>query len=180
LILKKLVTQIRKSLAPYLTIRKVEKLETLQKEGEICKQVYFIKKGSVKQYYVIEGKEFIQNLFFEGTVAALFNNFLTQTPAESYLQAIEGTELWVLDYHDFTRFSDLNPQFTAQMTILMSKVNTHRMNLLLMSDSLMRYKKVLEHEPEIIHRVPHYMVASYLGMTPETLSRIRKKITALN
>ena len=72
---KKLVTQIRKSLAPYLTTRKVEKLETLQKEGEFCKQLYFIKKGSVKQYYVIEGKEFIQNLFFEGSVAALFNNF---------------------------------------------------------------------------------------------------------
>lgn len=176
--LKQLIAQMRKSLAPYLVKKKVDKLETLQQEGSICKHLFFVHSGSVKQFYIAEGKEFIQNFFFEGSVAALFNNFMSQTPADSYLQAIEGTELLVLDYHDYCRFSHENPQFTAQMTILMSRVNTHRMNLLLMSDGLMRYKKVLEDEPEIMNRVPHYMVASYLGMTPETLSRIRKKISA--
>jgi CRP-like cAMP-binding protein len=51
------------------------------------------------------------------------------------------------------------------------------MNLLLMSDGTMRYKKILQEQPEILNRVPHYMIASYLGMTPETLSRIRKKVS---
>jgi CRP-like cAMP-binding protein len=102
---------------------------------------------------------------------------MAQTTAESYLQAIEGTVLYVLDFQNFDKFSKLNPQFTAQMTILMSKVNTQRMNLLLMSDGTMRYKKILQEQPEILNRVPHYMIASYLGMTPETLSRIRKKVS---
>ncbi len=175
--LKELVHRMKTSLVPFLYKKKVDKLETLQEEGGLCNQLYFVHSGAVKQYYIKEGKEFIQNFFFEGSVAALFNNFMAQTTAESYLQAIEGTVLYVLDFQNFDRFSKLNPQFTAQMTILMSKVNTQRMNLLLMSDGTMRYKKILQEQPEILNRVPHYMVASYLGMTPETLSRIRKKVS---
>ena len=59
---------------------------------------------------------------------------------------------------------------------MMSKMNAHRVNLLLLSDAMTRYKKFLSEEPELQHRVPQYMIASYLGMTPETLSRIRRKI----
>jgi CRP-like cAMP-binding protein len=139
--LKELVRRMKTSLVPFLYKKKVGKLETLQEEGGLCNQLYFVHSGAVKQYYIKEGKEFIQNFFFEGSVAALFNNFMAQTTAESYLQAIEGTVLYVLDYQNFDKFSKLNPQFTAQMTILMSKANTQRMNLLLMSDGTMRYKK---------------------------------------
>ena len=58
----------------------------------------------------------------------------------------------------------------------MSRMNANRVNLLLMSDGLLRYKKFLENEPEVTQRVPQYMFASYLGMSPETLSRIRKRM----
>ena len=55
-------------------------------------------------------------------------------------------------------------------------MNANRINLLLMSDGLLRYQKFLEKEPEVTQRVPQYMIASYLGMSPETLSRIRKRM----
>ena len=100
-----MVHRMKTSLVPFLYKKKVDKLETLQEEGGLCNQLYFVHSGAVKQYYIKEGKEFIQNFFFEGSVAALFNNFMAQTTAESYLQAIEGTVLYVLDFQNFDRFS---------------------------------------------------------------------------
>jgi len=163
-------------LLPFMYLKKVKRKETLLKAGEICDHIFLIKKGAIKQYYVSEGKEFIQHFYFEGQMASKFNSFLTQDISNAYLEAIEGTELWVLNYHNFKALSEVDPHLNGQMSILMSDMHLKRVNLLLMSDGQMRYEKFLEQEPEMINRVPHYMIASYLGMTPETLSRIRRKI----
>ncbi len=169
--------RIMEALKPFLFEKTVKKQETLLMEGDVCKNIYFVKSGAVKQYYLSEGKEFIQNFFFEGNMASAFDSFLTQTAAESYLEAIEGTELLVLSYHNFKVICSAKPEFNAQLNICMSRMNSNRVNLLLMSDGMMRYKKFLEKEPQVTQRVPQYMIASYLGMSPETLSRIRKRMS---
>ena len=165
------------ALKPFLFVKNVKKQETLLMEGDTCKNIYFVKSGAVKQYYLSDGKEFIQNFFFEGNVASAFDSFFTQTSTESYLEAIEGTELMVLSFHNFKAITSAKPEFSTQLNICVSRMNSNRINLLLMSDGMMRYKKFLEDEPQIAHRVPQYMVASYLGMNPETLSRIRKRMS---
>ena len=173
----KISMKIMEALKPFLFVKKVKKQETLVIEGDTCNKIYFVRSGAVKQYYIgDDGKEFIQNFYFEGNMAALYNCFLTQSPADAYLEAIEGTELWVLSYHNFQAISSAKPEFSNQLTICMSRMNANRINLLLMSDGLLRYQKFLEKEPEVTQRVPQYMIASYLGMSPETLSRIRKRI----
>jgi CRP-like cAMP-binding protein len=169
--------RIIETLTPFLYVKKIKKQETLLMEGDVCKNIYFVQKGAVKQYYLSDGKEFIQNFFFEGNMAAAFDSFLTQTSAESYLEAIEGTEMLVLSYHNFKAICNAKPEFSAQLNICISRMNSNRVNLLLMSDGMMRYKKFLENESQVMQRVPQYMVASYLGMTPETLSRIRKRMS---
>ena len=169
--------RIMEALKPFLFVKTVKKQETLLMEGDVCKNIYFIQSGAIKQYYLSDGKEFIQNFFFEGNMASAFDSFLTQTTAESYLEALEGTELLVLSYHNFKAICTAKPEFSAQLNICMSRMNSNRVNLLLMSDGMMRYKKFLKNEPQIMQRVPQYMVASYLGMTPETLSRIRKRMS---
>jgi CRP-like cAMP-binding protein len=174
---KNLSQRIIETLSPFLYVKKIKKQETLLMEGDVCKNIYFVQKGSVKQYYLSDGKEFIQNFFFEGNMAAAFDSFLTQTSAESYLEAIEGTEMLVLSYHNFKAICNAKPEFSAQLNICISRMNSNRVNLLLMSDGMMRYKKFLENESQVMQRVPQYMVASYLGMTPETLSRIRKRMS---
>jgi CRP-like cAMP-binding protein len=173
----RLSDKIMAALQPFLFYKKVKKKETLMIEGEVCKNIYFVRSGSVKQYYLSDGKEFIQNFFFEGNMATIFNSFLTQTESQSYLEAIEGTELMVLSFHNFKAICSAKPEFSTQLNICMSRMNSNRVNLLLMSDGMMHYKKFMENEPEIMLRVPQYMVASYLGMTPETLSRIRRKMS---
>jgi CRP-like cAMP-binding protein len=173
-----LCMQMQEALKPFLYIKKVKKKETLLAEGYICKNIYFVRKGAVKQYYLSDGKEFIQNFFFEGNMACLFDSFLSQKTSDSYLEALEGSELWVLSYHNYQKIREASPQFNLQLTLCMSKMNTHRVNLLLLSDAMTRYQRFLEEEPDIQQRVPQYMIASYLGMTPETLSRIRKKLVS--
>ena len=172
-----LCLQMQDSLKPYLQTKVVKKKETLHMEGDTCKTIYFVKKGAVKQYYLSDGKEFIQNFFFEGNMACLFDSFLTQTSSNSYWEALEGSELLVLNYHNYLRIREAFPEFNMQLTLCMSKMNAHRVNLLLLSDAMLRYKKFIDEEPLINQRVPQYMIASYLGMTPETLSRIRKKMS---
>jgi CRP/FNR family transcriptional regulator, anaerobic regulatory protein len=172
-----LCQKLMSALKPFLFVKEVKKKETLLIEGNVCKNIYFVRTGAVKQYYLSEGKEFIQNFYFEGNMASHFNSFLTQTESDSYLEAIEGTELWVMSYHNFERICQASPEFSQQLAVLMSKMNSHRVNLLLLSDAMLRYKKFLADEPELLQRVPQYMIASYLGMTPETLSRIRKRLS---
>jgi CRP-like cAMP-binding protein len=169
--------KIQEALKPFLFTKKVEKKETILLAGDICNNIFFVRKGAVKQYYIAEQKEFIQNFFFENNMACLFDSFLTQTTSSSYLEALEGSELWMLSYYNFQKICSAYPEFNQQLALCMSKMNNHRVNLLLLSDAMLRYEKFLDEEPLIQQRVPQYMIASYLGMTPETLSRIRRKIT---
>ena len=81
-----LCNQMQEALKPFLHVKKVKKKETLLTEGYVCKTIYFVRKGAVKQYYLSDGKEFIQNFFFEGNMACLFDSFLTQTQSNSYLE----------------------------------------------------------------------------------------------
>jgi len=163
-------------LEPFLQVKKVKKKELLLMDGNTCKNIYFIQKGAIKQYYLSEGKEFIQNFFFEGKMASHFNSFLSQTTSDCYLEALEDCHVLVLSYHNFQKICVKHPEFNENLAVSMAKMNTNRINLLLLTDALLRYKKLLSDEPNLLQRVPQYMVASYLGMTPETLSRIRKKL----
>jgi CRP-like cAMP-binding protein len=165
------------TLEPFLFVKKVKKKELLLIEGNTCKNIYFIQIGAIKQYYVSDGKEFIQNFFFEGNMASHFNSFLSQTTSNCYLEALEDCDLLVLSFHNFQKACETHPGFNQNLAVSMAKMNTKRINLLLLTDALLRYKKLLRDEPSILQKVPQYMVASYLGMTPETLSRIRKKLT---
>lgn len=165
-------------LKPFLQLKTTKKNEVLLQENQICKNIYFIQEGAVKEYSLDkEGKEFIVHFYFEGKMACQFDSFLSQSPSPTYLEALEGSVIWVLSYYNFKKVCETNSNFSEKVAACIAKTTANRLSLLLACDAMTRYEKFMEQESEVLLRIPHYMIASYLGIAPETLSRIRKKMS---
>lgn len=165
-------------LKPFLQLKIIKKNEVMLQENQTCKNIYFIQAGAVKEYSLDkDGREFIVHFYFEGNMACQFDSFLSESPSSTYLEALEGSVFWVLSYHDFKKVCEATANFSEKIAAGIAKITAKRMSLLLTCDAMTRYEKFMEQESEVLLRIPHYMIASYLGIAPETLSRIRRKMS---
>lgn len=172
-----------KLLEPKLRFQKLKKSEFLQTEGVICNDVTFVNSGLLKCYHVIDGKEYIEAFFSQGEYCADYCSFLLREPGKLFIEALEDCELVLLDYDsvqvlydkvkDFQKFGRLMAEFLFTQISL-------RNNSLLFESPELRYTKFSKNRPDLLQRVPQYMIASYLGVTPEALSRIRKRLLTAN
>jgi CRP-like cAMP-binding protein len=164
-----------------LTVQYLKKGELLTRNGEICKQVSFINQGLLRMFYIVEGKEVSTGFAPENHYLAQYDSFLTRQPSLGNIDALEDCQLMNLSYDNVQELYKELPVFQifgrkiAEMLFIMISSQT---NALLTLTPEERYKKVLEEQPFIIQRVPQYMIASYIGITPEHLSRLRKKMTS--
>ncbi len=165
------------SLRPFLKKKKVKKKEILLEEGSFCKEIFFVEKGALRYFSTHEGKELIRNFFFEGNMACDFQSFLNQEKSKSSIVALEDSVVYTLSFEQLQNLQNSNDKFqelNTQIFTCLAKNNAKRVGLLLLRDSKERYLRLYREESKILLRVPQYMIASYLGMMPETLSRIRK------
>lgn len=144
----------------------VQKGEILQRKGDLNTKVYFVKSGLLRSYTIDEkGKEHIFMFASENWLMA--DNVATDIPADLYIDALEESEIKIFT-KDLERLHD-SKKLIKRMGVLQKRV------IMLMSASASeRYEHFTKTYPEIIQRVPQRMIASYLGITPETLSRVRK------
>jgi len=162
-----------------LEVKHLEKGEILLSEGQVCDYVAFINKGAFRLYSLRDGQEFSTEFFFENMFFGDYVSFLTDEKAKESIQAIEDSTILILKRKDLYHFYETMNNFVNfgrliaehQFVRMCSKTD----DLLLMTYE-QRYKKIVKERPEVIQRVPQYMIASYLGITPEALSRIRKRI----
>lgn len=162
-----------------LTVQYLRKGELLTREGDICRQVSFVNRGLLRMFYRVGGKEICTGFGKENEYLAQYDSFLTRTPSSGNIDALEDCELINLSYDDMQHLYQSFPVFErfgrkiAEMLLIMISSQTNRLLTLTPEE---RYQQLQEHQSYILQRVPQYMIASYIGITPEHLSRLRKKM----
>ncbi len=162
------------------TFRQVPKKFMLVREGEITRDIYFINRGLLRLYYTKKGEEITAFIFREGLFASCLDSFLQQSPSIQNLETLEDCELLVLT---FDRLQELYEKL-PKMNILTRKVAEQRfinaqriLSSFILDSPEERYCKFEAHNQDLLQRVPQYIIASYLGITPVSMSRIRKRLS---
>jgi CRP-like cAMP-binding protein len=176
-----LTEEEREFIKNYLIVKKLRKRQYLLQEGDVCKCVAFVEKGALRLYRVDEdGSEHIVIFALEGFFITDLYSFLTNETSTCNIDAIEDSELVLItrEANDVLRklsskYQEFIFQETSEVYIQLERRITSTISLNLEE----RYKELTTNYPDIVHRVPQYMIASYMGLTPETLSRVRKRIS---
>jgi len=165
----------------HLTPKKLRKKQYLLQEGDVCKSICVVEKGALKAYVLDEtGVERITAFALEGWTMGDLYSFVKQEPATLNIDALEDCELVLISKTAHDELLQKMPKYETYFRILMTdaymalqKRTTHMITLPLEE----RYKALLEIYPEIVQRVPQHMIASYMGLSKETLSRVRGRIS---
>jgi CRP-like cAMP-binding protein len=160
--------------------KQVAKGQVLLKKGELNGKTYFVKRGCLRSYSVDEkGKEHIFMFAPEGWIISANESLLPNTPAELFIDAIEASEIEVFGREFMARFEKAPtvPRPVFAKLVKRVAVLQRRIIMLMSATALERYEDFLATYPEMAQRVPQKMIASYLGITPEALSKIRRGLT---
>lgn len=154
--------------------------EILLQYDEVCKCYYFINKGCIRLFTTTkEGTDSSRYFAFEGNFATALPSFIDQKPAREYLQTIEKSELLCISRKDFYHLVETIPEFAKIYTEILELgfiIAQKRIYGFQGFDALDKVKWLIEYQPQLLLRVSNRMVASYLGISPSTLSRIKSKL----
>jgi CRP-like cAMP-binding protein len=162
-----------------LTERECRKGEVLLQPGQSGSETYFVVKGCVREYYFVDGEERTSNFYTEGQWVLSPTGLLQAMPSAHYWVCAEDTTLVVGNeqkgqelFLRFPRFESISRKVMEQVIALQQE----RMASHIVDSPEQRYRKLLASRPDIVQRVPQYQIASYVGVKPESLSRIRKRM----
>ena len=163
--------------------RRIKKKEFLQREGEIVKYGAFVTLGCLRKYTIDEdGKEHILQFAPEEWWIGDFVSS-NKIPTRYFIDAIENSEVLLIDMPSQEQAFNAIPEMRAQYLAAIQRhaaAKDKRITAYLSASAEERYAEFLHSYPSIAHRVPQHMLASYLGISPETLSRIRKEMASGN
>jgi CRP-like cAMP-binding protein len=147
-------------------------------EGEIAAWAHFIKKGCLREWFNKDGKDITFQFFFEGQVVASIDSFMSGQPSIYTLESIEPSTIISISKENFEQLKLVYPEFKEgfQKFIFQRFQNYSRLFLSRIKDTPReRYEDLIKNHPEIIKRIPQHYIASYLGITPISLSRIKNR-----
>ncbi len=147
--------------------------------GRTCRHLYFLEKGAIRGYYHLEEKEITHWFGFENDFVTSFHSFITGEPAVENIQALEGCLVWSIskeNLHElFNRFHEIERVVRIAYERYYIRLEERFINAQFKT-AAERYEQLLAEQPHILERVPLGQVAAYLGISQETLSRIRGRL----
>lgn len=155
---------------------KFRKGETILKSGDVCRNIYYIDKGLIRQYYYKYDKEVTEHLGEDHTIFMCIESLFKEEPSKIEVEALEATVLFALPKVDLERVAlhNVNIQLLyrkiLEESLIISQVHA---DLVRFETAQNRYKRMCKLMPQVVLRAPLVYIASYLQMTPETLSRVR-------
>jgi CRP-like cAMP-binding protein len=159
-----------------LTVANYKKQTYFIKEGQVCQEVCFVNKGSFKQYMIgDDGTEIITNLFITGDWMLEYKSFTSQKPSTTIIEATEESELLVLSVHHLHELIKSSDSFFSLARVLeLATQNQEYQSTRKTPEE--KYAFLLANKPQLIQIFPAKDIASFLGIAPETLSRVRRKL----
>jgi CRP-like cAMP-binding protein len=164
-----------------MSIRSLKKKEILLRADQNCRSIYFINKGCLRYYYLVDGEEKTAQFFFENGWFTDLDSFLGGMPAENFVDALEDTELLGIEKNDLMKLYEEIPKFERLGRILAENAYLgirQKTKTLTTLDAEQRYLQLMKERPKIFERIPQHYIASYLNIKPQSLSRIRRQISS--
>ena len=152
--------------------------EYLKVNGSIDTNIYYIVSGSLRIFFEDEFEEQTIRLGYQTNIIAALDAFLTEQPSDLYIQALKKCELKVITKKTFVAFIETDTAYLALWHKIMEQMiyqQLEREKDLLTYSPLKRYQRVLKRSPQLFQEIPNKYIASYLRMSPETLSRLKKR-----
>jgi len=160
--------------------REIKKGDFLIKENTIADKIFFIERGACRSYFIKDGEDITDFFFFDGDFASDFASFYSGNPSLLNLSCIEDTVVLEMKKNDLEKlysqsitFSEIG-RLTAEFSFILVE---ERMRLLHTESLEVRYNWMIKNFPLVFQRVPQYYIASFLGVKPQSLSRIRAKLS---
>ena len=152
----------------------------IEEAGKTSQQIYFIETGVLRSYYLENGKEISTYFACDGQVISSFSSFITQQPSIEYIEVITESTVYTLSYKSLHLLFNHSSNFEklGRMHAEMSYLCTHTRTLSLQTKTAKeKYEEFLtNNDQKIIHNVAQHQIASFLGIAPESLSRIRREL----
>lgn len=163
----------------FFKFKKLKKNERVLHHGEASQRTFFVIKGCLRIFYIDEqGVEATRYFAFENQFATALVSFITAKPSEELMQAVEPTEVFYITHENFYKLLALLPAWEKFYRIYLENAyvnNTNRLQSFFVQDALTKYRRLLEENPIIVQRLSNKLVASYLGISQATLSRLKTK-----
>jgi cAMP-binding proteins - catabolite gene activator and regulatory subunit of cAMP-dependent protein kinases len=162
----------------YIRMVSLKKNDFLVREGEVCHYYYFVLEGILRNYYIKDGTEITTNFDFPNDIAANFTSLVLQKKSIGYIQAMTDCKIYRMKASDFDEIKVQNPLMQEIKEMLVSGyviLLEERLYSLQFCTAAERYHFMVERYPHFLRQIPLTYIASYLGISLETLSRIRAK-----
>jgi len=157
----------------------IKKNTSLLSDGDTAREIYLILSGCIRLFYIKDGADISAYFFTEGMFAGAYDSFVSQQPSRHSIETVEECKLLVINYKEFQKLYVTFPVMNELVRKVIEErfVSLHQLFTSQILDSPEeRYLNLQKHRPDLLQRIPQHQIATFLGVTPESLSRIRNRV----